>query len=98
MNGKYYSFDHLAVSSKQSRRRSVSHHQEEADGSGSSSAGENGLLGQPGIDFPILTSIPLTGFHCRGRVPGYYGDVATACQVSPTPSALIIGRPDLSNC
>jgi hypothetical protein len=43
---------------------------------------KSGLPGDPGIDYPILPSIPLTDFHCRGRTPGFYGDTQTACQVS----------------
>lgn len=41
----------------------------------------SGLPGEPGVDYPVLPYIPLTEFHCRGRLPGYYGDTQTACQV-----------------
>ena len=40
------------------------------------------IPGEPGIDYPILPTIPLTNFICRGQIPGYYGDTETACQVS----------------
>jgi hypothetical protein len=86
--GKIYHYDHLALSSdRHPEHRSTS----EEDSSSSSSeedpvyvAGlsKSGLPGDPGIDYPILPSIPLTDFHCRGRTPGFYGDTQTACQVS----------------
>lgn len=76
-NGRVYHYDHLAVSSDTD---------EEEDDSSSVYAAQvhspSGLPGEPGIDYPILPSIPLTDFHCRGRVPGFYGDTQTACQVS----------------
>ena len=82
-----YNYDHLALSSDiRPEHRSTS-------GEESLSSGEEdpvyvaglskyGLPGDPGIDYPILPSIPLTDFHCRGRTPGFYGDTQTACQVS----------------
>ena len=38
--------------------------------------------GKPGEDFPIFSRVPNTGFSCRSRMPGYYADVRTGCQVS----------------
>ncbi|XP_015122673.1 flocculation protein FLO11 [Diachasma alloeum] len=38
-------------------------------------------LGQPGVDFPMLTTIPATEFSCRGLKGGYYADLETNCQV-----------------
>ncbi|XP_011299846.1 mucin-12 [Fopius arisanus] len=38
-------------------------------------------LGQPGVDFPMLTTIPTTAFSCRGLKGGYYADLETNCQV-----------------
>ncbi|XP_075228139.1 uncharacterized protein LOC142328318 [Lycorma delicatula] len=41
-----------------------------------------GVMGRPGIDFPVLPSIPVTSFSCRSvRAPGYYADLDTDCQV-----------------
>ncbi|KAL0126202.1 hypothetical protein PUN28_004968 [Cardiocondyla obscurior] len=37
--------------------------------------------GQPGVDYPALTSIPATSFSCRGLRGGYYADLETNCQV-----------------
>ncbi|XP_044014110.1 putative uncharacterized protein DDB_G0282133 [Aphidius gifuensis] len=37
--------------------------------------------GQPGVDFPMLTSIPPTKFNCKQHKDGYYGDTETNCQV-----------------
>lgn len=41
-----------------------------------------GVTGQPGVDFPALTTIPATSFSCRGLKGGYYADLETNCQVS----------------
>lgn len=41
-----------------------------------------GVLGRPGLDFPILTGIPNTNFNCRDVGNGYFADLATDCQVS----------------
>lgn len=40
--------------------------------------------GVPGQDYPILASVPATGFSCDGQLPGYYADTApeAGCQVS----------------
>ncbi|XP_042222247.1 glycine-rich cell wall structural protein-like [Homarus americanus] len=39
--------------------------------------------GIPGQDYPILASVPNTGFSCIGQVPGYYADTSpdAGCQV-----------------
>ncbi|XP_014209897.1 uncharacterized protein LOC106640384 [Copidosoma floridanum] len=37
--------------------------------------------GQPGVDYPILTSIPATSFKCQDQKSGYYADQETHCQV-----------------
>ncbi|XP_020288398.1 mucin-5AC isoform X2 [Pseudomyrmex gracilis] len=42
---------------------------------------KNGVTGQPGVDYPALTSIPATSFSCRGLRGGYYADLETNCQV-----------------
>ncbi|KAG7160700.1 U-scoloptoxin(01)-Er1a-like 16, partial [Homarus americanus] len=40
--------------------------------------------GVPGVDYPILASVPFTGFSCGGLIPGYYADTApeAGCQLS----------------
>nr|CAD7404948.1 unnamed protein product [Timema cristinae] len=39
------------------------------------------IPGQPGVDYPIYSEVPLTSFRCDNqRFPGYYGDVETQCQ------------------
>jgi hypothetical protein len=40
-----------------------------------------GVLGKPGIDFPVFKSIPKTNFNCRGQENGYFADLSTDCQV-----------------
>nr|XP_018916561.1 PREDICTED: mucin-5AC [Bemisia tabaci] len=41
-----------------------------------------GVIGRPGVDFPVLQSIPITDFSCRKvRSSGYYADLSTDCQV-----------------
>ncbi|GLV31712.1 thawb [Carabus blaptoides fortunei] len=40
-----------------------------------------GVMGKPGVDFPVLTYIPRTKFTCRGKKSGYYADLETNCQV-----------------
>ncbi|KAJ9588513.1 hypothetical protein L9F63_018125 [Diploptera punctata] len=41
-----------------------------------------GVMGRPGVDFPVLPSIPKTGFSCRQvKTSGYYADLDTDCQV-----------------
>ncbi|XP_001942936.2 filamentous growth regulator 23 [Acyrthosiphon pisum] len=41
-----------------------------------------GVMGRPGVDFPILPSIPHTDFSCKKvKKPGYYADPETDCQV-----------------
>jgi hypothetical protein len=41
-----------------------------------------GVLGKPGVDFPVMTSIPKTKFDCRNLGNGYFADLETSCQVS----------------
>uniref|UniRef100_A0A182KC07 Chitin-binding type-2 domain-containing protein n=1 Tax=Anopheles christyi TaxID=43041 RepID=A0A182KC07_9DIPT len=40
-----------------------------------------GLVGRPGIDFPVLTHIPKTVFDCKNHGNGYFADLETRCQV-----------------
>ncbi|XP_062564360.1 mucin-2 [Armigeres subalbatus] len=40
-----------------------------------------GVVGRPGIDFPVLTGIPNTNFNCRQYGNGYFADLDTKCQV-----------------
>ncbi|XP_055377906.1 mucin-2 [Condylostylus longicornis] len=40
-----------------------------------------GVVGRPGIDFPILPRIPQTTFSCRTFGNGYFADLETDCQV-----------------
>lgn len=41
-----------------------------------------GVMGRPGIDFPVYPNIPATDFNCREiKRSGYYADLATDCQV-----------------
>merc|ERR1712037_224422 len=38
--------------------------------------------GEPGVDYPILATVPSTSFSCVGKAEGgYYADVETGCQV-----------------
>ena len=40
------------------------------------------IPGEAGVDYPVLASVPDTGFSCDNRVSGgYYADTETACQV-----------------
>ena len=40
------------------------------------------ILGQAGVDFPVLASVPDTGFDCGAQqFPGIYGDTGADCQV-----------------
>lgn len=41
-----------------------------------------GVVGRPGIDFPVLTRIPQTNFNCRKIGNGYFADLETDCQVN----------------
>ena len=37
---------------------------------------------EAGVDFPVLASVPDTGFDCGGQeFPGIYGDTGADCQV-----------------
>lgn len=40
-----------------------------------------GVVGRPGVDFPVLTGIPQTAFNCRKFGNGYFADLETECQV-----------------
>ncbi|BFF89568.1 flocculation protein FLO11 [Drosophila madeirensis] len=40
-----------------------------------------GVVGRPGIDFPIYPRIPKTSFSCRSFGNGYFADMETDCQV-----------------
>merc|ERR1712037_148989 len=41
--------------------------------------------GEPGVDFPILATVPSTSFSCVGKAEGgYYADMETGCQVVHT--------------
>ncbi|CAH2981764.1 unnamed protein product [Chilo suppressalis] len=43
---------------------------------------EGGTPGQPGVDYPILTTIPQTAFNCKTqRYKGFFADPETRCQV-----------------
>ncbi|XP_076063484.1 U-scoloptoxin(01)-Cw1a-like [Oratosquilla oratoria] len=40
------------------------------------------LVGEPGLDFPILARVPDTSFSCGAQeFGGYYADPETQCQV-----------------
>lgn len=41
-----------------------------------------GVVGRPGTDFPVLTSIPQTTFNCKSVGNGYFADLETECQVN----------------
>lgn len=41
-----------------------------------------GVVGRPGIDFPIYPRIPKTTFSCKTYGNGYFADIETDCQVS----------------
>lgn len=48
-----------------------------------SSHDEGSTPGRPGIDYPVLASIPQTAFDCKSqRYKGFFGDPDTSCQVS----------------
>jgi len=41
--------------------------------------------GEPGVDYPILATVPTTSFSCVGKAEGgYYADMETGCQVVHT--------------
>ena len=41
------------------------------------------IPGVAGVDFPVLTEIPQTGFDCAAQdFPGIYADMDADCQVS----------------
>ena len=40
------------------------------------------IPGEPGVDFPVYSAVPDTGFDCAAQTfPGIYGDVDGNCQV-----------------
>lgn len=41
-----------------------------------------GVVGRPGVDFPVMTGIPQTSFNCRKFGNGYFADLETECQVN----------------
>ena len=42
----------------------------------------NGIPGQPGKDYPMLSAVPLNSqFSCVGRPHGFYADISQKCQV-----------------
>lgn len=43
-----------------------------------------GVLGRPGVDFPVMRVIPKTNFDCQSLGNGYFADLETSCQVSLT--------------
>lgn len=40
-----------------------------------------GVLGRPGVDFPVMSRIPPTNFDCTNFGNGYFADLETSCQV-----------------
>lgn len=45
----------------------------------------SGVFGRPGVDYPVLSGIPVTKFSCRdvqNSHNGYYADLDTNCQVN----------------
>lgn len=45
--------------------------------------GYSGIPGTPWLDYPLYSSVPLTGFSCKlTKYPGFYADIDTGCQVS----------------
>ena len=46
------------------------------------------------MDFPVLASVPDTGFDCGAQqFPGIYGDTGADCQVKYKPN--LINRPNI---
>ena len=41
------------------------------------------IPGEAGVDYPTLTTVPLTGFDCNSQqyLPGIYSDTGADCQV-----------------
>lgn len=39
------------------------------------------IPGEPGRDYPVLKEIPYTQFSCEDKLPGFYADVESRCQV-----------------
>ena len=39
------------------------------------------LVGRPGTDYPILSTVPYTNFYCDEQLyPGFFADMETRCQ------------------
>lgn len=49
-----------------------------------------GVVGRPGVDFPVMTGIPQTTFNCRKFGNGYFADLETECQVNDNNLRIII--------
>lgn len=46
---------------------------------------DGSIPGQPGLDYPILATIPPSNFECKAqRYKGFFADIETRCQVSCT--------------
>ena len=44
--------------------------------------GDMSIPGEAGVDFPVFSAVPDTGFDCGAQqFPGIYGDVDGNCQV-----------------
>ncbi|KAK8721134.1 hypothetical protein OTU49_012924 [Cherax quadricarinatus] len=41
----------------------------------------NSIPGTPGKDYPVHSTIPATSFSCRDKLPGFYVDEPSGCQV-----------------
>ncbi|KAG7167165.1 U-scoloptoxin(01)-Er1a-like 9, partial [Homarus americanus] len=41
----------------------------------------NAIPGEPGKDYPIHSFIPSTSFSCSDKLPGFYADEGSSCQV-----------------
>ncbi|XP_002138424.2 uncharacterized protein YMR317W isoform X1 [Drosophila pseudoobscura] len=68
----------------QSQTHSSGEHFEDADKSSEYTDQQFDLRhtipGEPGLDYPILSTPPKTSFVCKGRHEGYYADVESRCQ------------------
>jgi hypothetical protein len=43
---------------------------------------DGGIPGMAGVDYPIYSALPKTGFDCKKQEwPGYYADTDAKCQV-----------------
>ncbi|KAI1278813.1 hypothetical protein HDE_14202 [Halotydeus destructor] len=41
----------------------------------------DGIIGVANEDYPVFGKIPKTKFDCKGKLPGFYSDTETGCQV-----------------